>query len=793
MLVGNDDIRKETAHFEISAALFEELGERLVSKPEIALAELIKNSYDADALTCHLTLGDDCVIVKDDGHGMTEDQFLKNWMVVSSQIKGELRYSRKYRRSMAGSKGVGRFSARFLGHVVKLNSVAFDEATQSHTELVATFNWDQISRSGVVAKAEIPYTIRKVTDEAAPGTTLTITKLRPEAEEISVSKVKTDILRLTNPITGLEPAPFVTKRGAGAKRDTDPGFSVVFVGEGSDNDDELADDLQTKLLGSYVGRVRLEVTEAGVLSYEVFWRGASKPIHSGEFTLKKLSAPFVVEKIRAAKGEPQDSRGLKKAVETVQQLPLSTALHSPVFVDLRFFPKRKGTFSGLDVNGTRAQRWIREHASFAIVDNQFAMNGYSGASDWLGIDASKATNKRDWQSVFMPALFPMTAAQKADPRLNPMLALPRGTQLIGRVHIATSKRATSLADDSDDWLQPNMDRESLRNNGAFRLLWHVCRFSAELIAHFDREHRLAEEVEREAGDRREAKSALAHAIADVRSSTDIEPEHRHRIVEQLKLAQQRIDSTEQYDKESRTSLELMSMMGVMAGFLTHEFEKAVGSLTNAASIVRGLSKRDPKLAELADRIAVIERNLAHYMSYMRMFVDKARQPKSQAFKAAAQIRVVVQTLAPVAEAHDIDVQVDVDKALEAPMMPVAAYHGIVANLLSNALKALVPKRSDEPRRVRIYATNDGGRHVLVCADNGIGIPDYLRARVWDPLYTTTADGAEENPLGSGLGLGLSVVRDVVRKLHGTIRLLDAPPPGYSTAFRVTLPLTVPAL
>jgi len=509
VLVRNDDIRQETAHFEISAALFEELGERLVSKPEIALAELIKNSYDADALTCYLTLGDDSVIVKDDGHGMTEDQFLKNWMVVSSQIKGELRYSRKYRRSMAGSKGVGRFSARFLGHVVKLNSVAFDEAAQSLTELVATFNWDQISRSDVVAKAEIPYTIRKVSDKTAPGTTLTITKLRPEAEQISVSKVKTDILRLTNPITGLEPAPFVTKRAAGAKRDADPGFSVVFVGESSDNDDELADDLQTKLLGSYVGRVRLEVTEAGVLSYEVFWRGASKPIHTGEFTLKKLSGPFLAEKIRAAKGELQDSRGLKKSVEAIQQLPLSTALHSPVFVDLRFFPKRKGTFSGLDVNGTRAQRWIREHASFAIVDNQFAMNGYSGASDWLGIDASKATNKRDWQSVFMPALFPMTAAQKADPQLNPMLALPRGTQLIGRVHIATSKRATSLADDSDDWLQPNMDRESLRSNGAFRLLWHVCRFSAELIAHFDREHRLAEQVEREAGDRHEAKSALS--------------------------------------------------------------------------------------------------------------------------------------------------------------------------------------------------------------------------------------------------------------------------------------------
>lgn len=782
------DGKPKTAHFEISAALFEELGERLVSKPEIALAELIKNSYDADALLCELTLGDDRIVVQDDGHGMTEDQFLKNWMVVSSQRKGEQRFSRRFRRSMAGSKGVGRFSARFLGHIVELTSVAYDTEADQRTQLSAYFDWDEIARSVVVADVKVPYTVRRVADNVALGTTLTISKLRPESDRISVSKVKTDILRLTNPVTGLEPPPFVAQRAAaGKKEDRDPGFSVAFANDDGTTDGSLDGELQTALLNAYVGRVRLEINEAGQATFDVFWRGHVDPIHSGGFALKSLSAPFAQEKIRARRGEAQDSRGLKKALEDVQQLPLASALHSPVFVDLRFFPRRPGTFTDLDVNGTKAQRWIREHASFAIVDNQFAMNGYAASSDWLGIDASKATNERNWQSVFTPALFPMSPLQKKDTQLNPMLALPRGPQLVGRIHIATRKLPGNLGDESDDWLQPNMDRESLRDNGAFRLLWHVGRFCAEVIAHFDREQRLAEERAQEAASRRETKSALAHAIEDIRTSSQIEPAHRRRIVEQLQLAQDRIESSQEYDQTSRGSLELMSMMGVMAGFLTHEFEKAVGSLTTAAEIVRGLSAKDDKLAELADRITAIEKNLAHYMDYMRMFVNKARAPRAQQFKSASQVRVVVRTLSPVSEAHGVEVELNIDKTLDAPRMPIAAYHGVVANLLSNALKALVPKRSAD-RRIKIYATNDGDKHVLVCLDNGIGIPEYVRARIWDPLYTTTADGDEDNPLGSGLGLGLSVVREVVRKLRGSIKLMDTTPPGFVTGFRVILPL-----
>jgi signal transduction histidine kinase len=785
-------VRKEQAPFIVSTALLEELGERLVSKPEIALAELIKNSYDADAHECTITLGDKEIVVSDDGLGMTEGQFLKNWMVVSSQSKGALRYSRHHNRAMAGSKGIGRFSARYLGNTVVLTSVAFDEFAATRTRLSATFNWEEITQHDSISSVVINYTVEEV-DEATPlGTALRITQLRREARMISASAVKTDILRLTNPVTGLEKPPFAGQRKAAARKaHEDPGFSVVFAGTSkrkSQSDEDIPSNLQEEILKAYVGRVRLQVDEKGVLSYQVHWRDEDKPIKEDSFSIGKYSAAFVPEKLRPASDEDEDERGLTTRVADIQQLPLATALHSPVFIDLRFFPKRKGTFSGLGINGTRAQKWIREHAGLALVDNHFAMASYGDGSDWLGIDASKARNERDWQSIFTPVFFPMSPRDKADPGRNPMLALPRGSQVVGRVHIATSKRPSTREDDSDEWLQPNMDRESLRENGAFRLLWHVSRFAAELIAHFDRARRLKEKERADAAAEKEAKSELTRAISDIQKSEEIEPEFRERIVQQLRIVQARYAEAQQYDSEVRVSLELMSMMGILAGFMTHEFEKAMRSLRDAAALMRRVGGKSGPVAEAAGDVEKMEEALAHYMDYMRLFIGKARAPKPQDFKAHSQVSLVAETLKTIAESHHIKVRVDIDKNLPGPVMPVAAYHGIVVNLISNALKALVPKASDEQRQVRLYATNDGTRHILVCADNGIGIPDYLRNRIWDPLFTTTSADDDDNPLGSGLGLGLSVVRQVVRHMRGSIELMDTPPPGFVTAFRLTLPL-----
>jgi hypothetical protein len=104
---------------------------------------------------------------------------------------------------------------------------------------------------------------------------------------------------------------------------------------------------------------------------------------------------------------------------------------------------------------------------------------------------------------------------------------------------------------------------------------------------------------------------------------------------------------------------------------------------------------------------------------------------------------------------------------DAPRMPVAVYSGILLNLYTNALKAILAVKSTRTeQKILIHAYNDGKTHIVDVMDTGIGIPPNIRKRVWDPLFTTTS--SDDNPFGAGMGLGLSLVKALVESRKGRV-------------------------
>lgn len=99
---------------------------------------------------------------------------------------------------------------------------------------------------------------------------------------------------------------------------------------------------------------------------------------------------------------------------------------------------------------------------------------------------------------------------------------------------------------------------------------------------------------------------------------------------------------------------------------------------------------------------------------------------------------------------------------------------------------MTAKTGSGKKEIVFRAWNEDGDHYLEVSDTGIGIPLALKGRIFDPLFTTTA--ANRDPLGSGMGLGLTLVQRGVKAFGGKVALID-PPPGYSTCFQVRLPLT----
>jgi signal transduction histidine kinase len=115
--------------------------------------------------------------------------------------------------------------------------------------------------------------------------------------------------------------------------------------------------------------------------------------------------------------------------------------------------------------------------------------------------------------------------------------------------------------------------------------------------------------------------------------------------------------------------------------------------------------------------------------------------------------------------------------LEAGLPRVRGFAGelnqIWGNLIDNALDA-VP----DGGRVEVEAKREGERVVVSVIDNGPGIPAAIRKSIFDPFFTT-------KPMGQGTGLGLDIVRRLVRHNGGTIEVESRP---GRTEFRVGLPI-----
>ena len=69
--------------FRVSAELKNILGRDLITSPDVAILELVKNSYDAHATKVEITFNDDYICIADNGKGMSLDDLISKWLFVA--------------------------------------------------------------------------------------------------------------------------------------------------------------------------------------------------------------------------------------------------------------------------------------------------------------------------------------------------------------------------------------------------------------------------------------------------------------------------------------------------------------------------------------------------------------------------------------------------------------------------------------------------------------------------------------------------------------------------------------
>src|SRR5262245_128892 len=116
--------RSGTAKLRARARLISLIGEDLISDEAVAVVELVKNAYDADAGVVSVNFdGSDKLVVEDDGHGMSLDTVLATWFEPGTISKRQTDRS-PMGRIYQGAKGIGRFASARLAETLLLESRA---------------------------------------------------------------------------------------------------------------------------------------------------------------------------------------------------------------------------------------------------------------------------------------------------------------------------------------------------------------------------------------------------------------------------------------------------------------------------------------------------------------------------------------------------------------------------------------------------------------------------------------------------------------------------------------------
>jgi signal transduction histidine kinase len=209
------DNKETDLHFDVSTGLKRVLGRELITDDEVAIFEMVKNSFDAGATTVHIYFGDDSIIIADDGSGMSYDDLKSKWLFVAYSSKRGERDTRDFRDTaeqrnyFAGSKGIGRFSSDRLGkqlivqtrakasraegiHRLIIDWVRFEEDDKQHFENVPV---DYSQQTRFVVPAEL----RAFGAGLKHGTIIEINKLRQNWDRSALQALKASLAKLINP------------------------------------------------------------------------------------------------------------------------------------------------------------------------------------------------------------------------------------------------------------------------------------------------------------------------------------------------------------------------------------------------------------------------------------------------------------------------------------------------------------------------------------------------------------------------------------------------------------------
>jgi len=754
--------------FSVDSALLGELGEKLVSSVHVALSELVKNAYDADAKIVKLSIlpegSSTRIVIDDDGVGMTLDEVKSYWMRIGTTNKVDQPTSRVFGRQKTGAKGVGRFACRRLGLKLKLTTTARIEAVavnsrrtraqEKYQTTIITFDWKKFI-PGITVEEVISVGNTTTSSSGVTGTRLEIWG----AHRNEWTRAGLDYLQRQLGILATN---------MGAKRpgfEEDTGFNVH---------------LNTPLFEGRVVDVRKDVIDAG-------WGTVTAYVDKQGHAICTLNALGI---------------GGQKRIKS--KLKFNEIAGATLTIGV--LPMEKAMFRKPEILSKYAlQSIVADWGGVHVRYNGFRVYPYGDTEDdWLRIEADRARRlgKPPEEELFQFA----GTLQGVEPARSLLNMLSRKNYL-GLVEVTSA--ITGLV--------PRLDRQGFLDGSAFDQLKNFVRFAIDWATIY-RDFYIRTKIESDASFALEAVQSVLHEEVDkaqlvpkvasylrkeIKKIVQYLPEEAQKRTEQSLLTTLRaIETNNEANIRQLEHLRLIASASTLTLLFAHEVRTLIGSLGATSKRLKRIAaktngKDGEELNTLANQIEASKSRFDSLVEMTGIVGAFGKQKEMQSIHLRSAVERAVRCFNLVLENYKIHVEVsDIPGNMTVGPMVEGEIYTVLINLLSNSIKSLIA--SGQPsKHIYFRAVRKDSNVLINMLDNGVGLSQGNYEEVFKP-FISDPDGSLYDQLeqmanpqdahifGTGSGLGLAITRDIVRARKGDI-CFQSPPSGWSASIEIKLP------
>ncbi|MDX1774177.1 ATP-binding protein [Oceanihabitans sediminis] len=723
---------EDNVRFSVDAGVIDRLGTELVARQETAVSELVKNSYDADAVKVTLKFEDSdsiggTLFIDDDGLGMTKDQLINGFMRISSTDKLRNPLSERYNRKRAGQKGIGRFAVQRLGEKLTITTQTLND----DFALVLTIDWNKYQ--GDKDLANITNKIISVPKRKEEGTTLKIEGLKDRWSQAAIKRIYRYVSAIIQPFPLSEQEENITDE----EDIIDPGFKTIFKKIENDRSIIIAD--ESKMIYDHaLAEIEGWIDNNGLGIYSII----SEKLDLEEYgeigsDPDDMSVPFSeLKKVRF------------KAYYYIYNAGLIPKMHE-----------------------TSIKKLAKTSGGIRLYRNGFRVLPYGEpGDDWLKLD----------KSVTRRSILPVHNNQN-------FFGFVELTDKEGRFN-ETSSREGLLENEALIQLQNFVYRTLL--SGVIKIAEER---NVKIVSGQQKEGKLYEKIEVRIKDIAHTLEALDLELEKEEGNIQVKKRRKKRLKKLQKdikeVAELQKEETSKMLKE-KSMLRVLSSVGITIGQFIHEVRDYVSSMESDVKFLLEKLRSDTVLTE---RLLILDKNITTFKSYTSYFDNVISQNVVRELipiEIQNRAEYFWKSIHNDAVKSGIKFNMPIRNGVylyTRPMHP-SEWSSILFNLYTNAKKAI--KRTKSSGEIKIECGLENNNIYLEFSDTGDGISEENEEKIFEEFFTTTSPNTfeeidESNEI-TGTGLGLKIVKDIVSNYRGSIQVVS-PKEGFNTCIRIDIP------